>query len=392
MLAPHRLTAVCAALVSLSACADLPTLPPTTDDLIVDAQLVPVTDNGEHYWPQQQWRSANAADVGMDADRLRTGLRSLIDEMPLLRNVIVIRHGYRVIARYYHGSAPEILWSLQSVSKSVTSLLVGIAVDKGMLQSIDQTAISFFPQYTDIRNLDDRKTRITVRDLLSMKTGMDFYESPYQGSPLQQLNTCGCDWLHFVLDVPMTGEPGTDWAYNSGGVILLGGVLRAVTGVPADQFAQQNLFAKIGIGNYYWAKGLPDGLPHMGGGLFLSGDDLARIGYLVLRNGVWNEQQLVSSNWIGLSTSRTTESIPGFFSRRPDYGMLWWLFPRNGVNGAGSNDDYIIAASGSGGQWLLIDRTNDLVAVFQNELGGDGRPSLDYFFNAILPSIFPPGR
>jgi len=161
--------------------------------------------------------------------------------------------------------------------------------------------------------------------------------------------------------------------------------------VAADEFAQQNLFSKIGIAQYYWAKGKPDGLPHMGGGLFLSGDDLARIGYLVLRHGIWNEQQIVSSSWIDLSTARTSESIPGYFSRRPDYGMLWWLFPRNGVNGAGSNDDYIIAASGSGGQWLLVDRTNDLVAVFQNELGGDGLPSLEYFFDVILPSIAAPG-
>jgi CubicO group peptidase (beta-lactamase class C family) len=185
----------------------------------------------------------------------------------------------------------------------------------------------------------------------------------------------------------MSGEPGASWAYNSGGVILLGGVLRKVSGVAADQFAQQNLFSKLGITQFQWAKGQPDGLPHMGGGLFLGPDDLARIGYLVLRHGVWNEQQIVSSSWIDSSTARTTESIPGFFSRRPDYGMLWWLFPRNGINGAGSNDDYIIAAAGSGGQWLLIDRTNDLVAVFQNELGGDGLSSLDYFFDVVLPSI-----
>lgn len=390
MIAPRRLL-FCATLVSASACADLPTQSPPTDDLIVGATIVPVTDNGDHYWPQQQWRSANAADAGMDADRLRAGLSALVEGTPLLRNVIVIRHGYRVIARYYHGSSPGVLWSLQSVSKSVTSLLMGVAVDKGMLQ-VDQTAISFFPQYTDIKNLDDRKTRITLRDLLSMRTGMNFYENPYQGSPLQQLNTCGCDWLKLVLDVPMNSDPGTTWSYNSGGVILLGGVLRAVSGVPADQFAQQNLFSKIGIGQYYWAKGLPDGLPHMGGGLFLSGDDLARIGYLVLRHGVWNDQQLVSSSWIDLSNARTTESIPGYFSRRPDYGMLWWLFPRNGVNGAGSNEDYIIAASGSGGQWLMIDRANDLVAVFQNELGGDGLPSLQYFFNVILPSVASAGN
>ena len=371
----------------VAACGTDASAPPASDALVQDDQLIPVTDDGQHYWPQQAWRSASAADLGMNEPRLRATLQQLQTANPQLLSVVVVRHGYRVIARTFHGASVGDLRTLQSVSKSVTSLLVGIALDKGLLQSPDQTALSFFPQYTDIQHLDDQKRAITLRDLLSMKTGMAFYENPYPGSPLQQLNDCSCDWLHLVLDVPMSGPPNATWAYNSGGVILLGGVLRAVSGVPADQFANQNLFAKLGIARYDWYKGQPDGLPHMGGGLSLTADDLARIGYLVLRHGIWNEEQLVSSSWLDLSTARTSQSITGYFPRTPDYGMLWWLFPRNDVNGPGSNDDYIIAASGSGGQWLLIDRTNDLVAVFQSELGGGNWPSLLYFFDEILPSI-----
>ncbi|HEX6627380.1 MAG TPA: serine hydrolase [Gemmatimonadaceae bacterium] len=341
---------------------------------------------GDHYWPENAWRSASASDAGMNETQLFISLQNLRAANPLLRSVVVVRHGYRVIGRYFNSSAID-LHTLQSVSKSVTSLLVGIALDKRLIQSPDQTAVSFFPEYADIRNMDDRKQRLTLLDLLSMKTGMAFFESPYPGSPLQQLNDCGCDWLHFVLDTPMSGEPGNQWAYNSGGVILLGGVLRAVSGVPADEFAQQNLFAKLGIARYSWYKGLPNGLPHMGGGLLLTADDLARIGYLVLRHGRWNEDQVVSADWIDRSTARTSQSISGYFPRSADYGLLWWLFPRNGINGSGSNGDYIIAASGTGGQWLFVDPANDLVAVFLSDLGGGSWPSFNYFFDEILPSI-----
>lgn len=113
---------------------------------------------------------------------------------------------------------------LDDLSEKI-SLLVGIAIDQGKIPSADSKALSFFPEYTDFKNVDQRKENVTLRNLLRMKPGINFYEDPYEGSPLQQLNNSSGDWLRIIFDQPMNAEPGELWQYNSGGVISLGGVI-----------------------------------------------------------------------------------------------------------------------------------------------------------------------
>lgn len=340
------------------------------------------------YWPTTAWRIAAPEAVGVDGP----AFRGIVDQLnhgavPGVHSFVAVRYGYVFAESYFQGGSASQPHTLQSVSKSVTSLLVGIARDSGLLASIDAPVLGFFPEYTDLAAVDDAKRALRVRDLLSMRTGMSFWEEPYNGSPLQQLNTCACDWLHFVLDRPMSGAPDQSWAYNSGGVIVLGGVIHAVAGVPADEFARQVLFAPLGISQWSWIKGQPNGLPHMGGGLYLRSSDLARIGYLILKRGDWKGKRLVSENWIEASTARVTTTTPSYFPRATDYGFLWWLFPRNGLTGPPSGDDYIVAASGSGGQWMFIDRAKNLVVVFTAELGSGSWPAVQLFFDQLEPAV-----
>jgi CubicO group peptidase (beta-lactamase class C family) len=275
-----------AAALWLTACSHAPT--------VDGGDLAPV-DTLAAYWPGATWRSAEPAAVGMDgaamqavASRLRAGA------IPGLHAFIVVRHGWVVAESYFAGTRGEDLHTLQSVSKSVTSLLVGIAQDRGELASIDAPLLGFFPEYPDVAAAADaRKRAVRLRDVLAMRSGISFWEEPYAGSPLEQLNGCRCDWLRLVLDRPMAAAPDAAWSYNSGAVITLGGVLYVATGMPADAYARQVLFAPLGITASSWSKGLPNGLPHMGGGLALRPIDVARIGYLVLRRGRWNDRQVV---------------------------------------------------------------------------------------------------
>ncbi|MES2177217.1 MAG: serine hydrolase [Gemmatimonadota bacterium] len=293
-----------------------------------------------------------------------------------------------MVAEQYYGVTAGSTHTMQSVTKSVTSLLTGIAFDEGHLSSLDAPVLSFFPEYSDLANVDAEKRALSLRHLLTMRTSMSFYENPYPGSPLQQLNDCrGCDWLHLILDRPMTGTPGTTWQYNSGAPIVVGGILFAATGMPADEYARQKLFTPLGISNWSWYKGNPNGLPHLGGGLDLRTSDLARIGYLVLRRGSWAGKQIVPRAWIDSSTRRVTTSTERYFPRNTDYGMYWWLFPRNNQPGSASGDDYIIAASGSGGQWLFIDPRLDLIVVFTAALGSSSWSGVQIFFDELLPAI-----
>jgi len=348
-----------------------------------------VTDDGSTYWPAATWRTANPQDVGMDKSRLDDLAEKIRSRrIAELNGLVVIRHGYVVLEQYANGSSASQAHEMQSVTKSVTSLLVGIAIDQGKIPSVDGKVLSFFPEYTDIRNMDQRKQNVTIKSLLMMESGINFYEDPYEGSPLQQLNNSSGDWLRIVLDQPMNAAPGELWQYNSGGVISLGGVIYNTTHITADEFARQFLFSPLGITVASWFKGNPNGLPHMGGGLSLRASDLARIGYLVLRKGKWGDRQIVTESWIDESTRHHVHNPRTFGTHPTDYGYLWWLLPLDNRSG-GSWDTDIITASGAKGQWLFIVPKYDLVvAATSNGSGYTGYiDPVDFLYSSILPAI-----
>jgi CubicO group peptidase (beta-lactamase class C family) len=305
-----------------------------------------------------------------------------------LNGLVVIRHGYVVLEEYANGSSAGQVHEIQSVTKSVTSLLMGIAIDQGKISSVDAKVLDFFPEYSDFKNMDDRKRAVTLKSLLMMESGINFYEDPYEGSPLQQLNTSSGDWLRIIFDQPMNAAPGELWQYNSGGVISLGGVIFNATHTTADEFARQNLFEPLGISTASWYKGNPNGLPHMGGGLSLRATDLARIGYLVLRKGKWGDRQIVSAKWIDESTAHLVRDPRTFGSHPTDYGYLWWLLPLDNVSSTGRDTD-IITASGAKGQWLFIVPKYDLVVAATSN--GQGFTSYidpaNFLYSYILPAI-----
>ena len=348
-----------------------------------------VTDDGLAYWPAASWRTAAPADVGMDQSRLNTLVSRIRGrQIAELNGLVVVRRGYVVLEEYANGSSATHVHEMQSVTKSVTSLLMGIAIDQKKIPSVSSRALDFFPEYTDIANMDDRKRAVTLASLLTMRSGINFYEDQYPGSPLQQLNDSRGDWLRMVFDQPMNASPNERWQYNSGGVISLGGVIYNTTGITADEFARQYLFEPIGIRVASWYKGNPNGLPHLGGGLALRASDLARIGYLVLRKGRWEDRQVVSESWLRESTSHHVRNPRTFGSHPTDYGYLWWLLPLNNQSSSGWETD-IITASGAKGQWLFIVPSLDLVvAATSNGAGYQGYiDPADFLYSYILPAI-----
>ena len=265
---------------------------------------------------------------------------------------------------------------MQSVSKSVTSLVTGIAIGEGKLTT-GTKIFDLLPQYDTLIRGDDRKRAVTVGHLLQMKSGINFYESPYEGSPLQRLNTSSGDWAAIALGEPMNAAPGDRWQYNSGGVIALGKAVQAAIGMPFVTYAREKLFTPLGITTQYWYVARYDSLPHTGGGLNLRAMDLARIAYLVLRNGRWNGTQIVPEAWLHESTRVHTAHNSGLGGYGTDYGLLWWRIP------AGA--DTLITASGNMNQWAFIVPRLDLMVVVT---GADNSASVPQFVvNDILPSV-----
>jgi CubicO group peptidase (beta-lactamase class C family) len=263
----------------------------------------------------------------------------------------------------------------------VTSLLLGIlAAQSPANANLDRPVLEVFSRYASVANLDDRKRALTLRHLVTMRTSMDFWEQPYPGSPLDQLNRSSADWTKFILDRPMTGTPGREWSYNSGAAILTGAVVREISNVSVDEFARRELFEPIGVRGERWFKSPYDGLPHCGGGLNLRAVDLARLGYLVLRGGRWGDRQIVPESWITESTRPDSRGAPVYFSNVGSaYGYFWWLFPTR----RGASDLGVIAASGSGGQWLFVVPSLDLVVAVVAE-NGDG---LGLLYDGVLAAV-----
>ena len=309
------------------------------------------------------WPVSPPAQQGLDPQLIcsaGSGLAKLTEADP--HGVVVIRHGVLVYEHYLAGDDlrgwtpvgvvphdANTLHNIQSITKSVVALLVGIAFDRGWLKDIDAPIFSFFPEYADLRTPE--KDRITLRHLLSMTSGLDWPERALSiNNPANILRRARLapDPYRAVLERSVGAPPGTAWNYNSGGVWLLGRILKKVSGLPLDQFAKEALFEPLGIKDWAWER-FSNGDPYVSGGLQLRPRDLAKLGQLVLDGGVWQGRQIVS---VGLIKEMTTRHSPKemWFGFARGYGYLWWL----GRSSIGRRDIDWVGSLGWGGQRLFV--------------------------------------
>ena len=309
----------------------------------------------------------------MDSARLQEMMDYIDGQDVPMHAVLVIRHGRLVWEEYRGGYNPARSHDLQSVTKSFSSTLIGIAIRLGLIQDVQQRMVDLFPDHT-MANMDARKGRITLEHLLTMSDGMDWHELDYPYD--DERNTLGQMWVskdavQHVLDRPMVREPGASWAYNSGTSILLGGILEQVTGQDVLAFAREYLFEPIGVKSVTWSKTTGNHY-HTDGGLYLTPRDMARLGQLMLNNGAWNGRQIVSPEWVAAAT-RTHHLTPW----GQGYGYQWWTFPGSGV----------YQATGHYEQKIYVFPEADLVAVFTAYIADeDPHPTDGLFFRFIAPA------
>ncbi len=348
---------------------------------------------GQATYPGRAWPSAEPRAVGLnvlvldsiDAE-IASGRYGYVDRMLVIRHGRVVydksyRHDYDRIygdsARatsplnphdltgpynYYHPWWHPTyrrgdLHTLQSVTKTVTSVVIGTAIQRGDFPAIDTRVLSFFDT-SKVQNIDDRKQRMTVRHLLTMTGGFDWNENlPYvDPNNAAVVMEASYDWVKFVIDRPMAREPGAQFNYSSGETQLLAHIFKRATGVDIEEYAARHLFEPLGIERWFW-KRTPAGLIDTEGGLYLEARDLARIWYLFLKNGAWNGKQIVSADWVRQSVSPL---VPvGAAPNAPRYGLKWWLYP-NPLD----SSRYVWAGSGFGGQMPMAVPELDLIIVF----------------------------
>ena len=377
--------------------------------LLLFQQCTPPAKTPEIIWPAESWAISNPEAEGLDASVIDSihadithGKYGLIDEFLVIRHgKVVASHQYKqnydsiaaqydTISNMYNYDDPEWhpyyhrgnLHSLQSVSKSVTSVALGIAIDEGKLGDVNTHPMELFTSYAQDFT-DPRRKAITLEDLLTMRSGIAWNEA---GSYENDENSCiqmekSDAWIQYVLSRPMREDPGTKWDYNSGVSMLLGKLVGITTGKRVDAWTAEKLFKPIGIRNYYW-KTTPNKEVDTEGGLYLSAQDLARIGYLFLHNGKWGEQQIVSQRWVKQSITPIVTDVNST-NETPDsgYGYQWWV---------PSVKPFIFACNGYGGQFLMVAPEYHLVVVFNGwniHYNKNPLSSYDALKDRIIPAV-----
>lgn len=299
------------------------------------------------YGSTEAWRTSTPEEQGMDSQRLTQMLTTIQQQHLNLHSLLIIRNGYLVSETYFGVYQQDTRHELYSCTKSFVSTLIGIAIDKGYIDRTDHRIVDFFPEYT-VANLDEQKETMTLEDLLTMRSGLDWQE----GDPVYGAMYRSPDWVQFVLDKPMAQPPGSRFNYCSGCSHILSAILQQTTGMNPRDFAEQYLFQPLGISNIQWdtdAAGIPIG----GWGLQITPRDMAKLGYLYLQDGQWDGQQIISAKWVENATRKHTETDGAL-----GYGYQWWTYPSLAA----------YTALGRYGQTIFVIPGADLVIVTTAEM------------------------
>lgn len=273
------------------------------------------------YWPTQGWREAPPEDHGLSPEVLADALQPIRELDLPMHTVLVIRHGYLVTEVNVYPFSERTRQPIYSITKSIVAALVGMAIDAGYIESVDVPVVNFFPELTA---LGAGKEGITIHHLLTMTSGLDWPEEKRPGtSPSDVLSEMydSDDPVRFVLERPLVAPPGEVFNYNSGTWQVLMAILARATGEDPYRFARERLFAPLGITSVSWARD-KTGLPIAGNGIQMLPRDLAKVGFLYLQRGRWEEKRLLSARWVDQATRAHVETDAGW-----GYGYGWWVEP-----------------------------------------------------------------
>jgi len=368
-------------------------------------------------WPTKVWPKGTPASLGLDEETLKnldadiaSGKYALTDSFRVFRCGMEVfagqyQHDYgqiyakeaktkgplnaRLAGRYnyfdtewhpyYHATD---LHTMQSVSKTITSVILGVAITHGDFKASLKTPVLKYFDVARVKNVDDRKRHITVENLLTMTSGMNSEELFYPESSDAPENDfvhmeASDDWVQYAIDEPIVEDPGRNFTYSSAATELLAYVFQKETGQDIDTYAEKYLFTPLGI-KHYWKRDYA-GNVDTEGGLYLNDEDLAKLGFLYLNNGWWEGKQIVSEDWVKQSVAPHVPMPYTVEGGRLYYGFSWWLIPLNG--------EYAWMATGFGGQELMVFPHQNLIVVFTGWDVLNGGTDVNLLLPRLLPSV-----
>ncbi|NAS13545.1 serine hydrolase [Flavobacteriaceae bacterium R33] len=335
-----------------------------------------------------QYRSPVSSNDGLETTSLfstptdSTNLYKLFDQLlnedHKIHSALLLIDNKLVLEEYFGGYGPDKTHDLRSATKPIISLLMGIALDRGIIESIDDPISRYLKNPIPEKNIDPRKNEISIRHLLTMSSGLDCDDWDKRSAGQEDKVYRKKDWLQFTLNLPMVEDPGVSARYCSMGVVLAAEIIAQASGMPIAEFADRYLFHPMGITNLSWGHtSTSKAVIPSSKRLYMRPRDLAKIGLLVHNKGKWNAEQLVSEEWIALSTSKQTTLA------NLDYGFLWWHIPFKTQNGTAK----AITATGNGGQYIFVLEELDMIAVFTGGAYNSEKSKVPF---AIVNNVFIP--
>ena len=355
----------------------------------------PVTPAVDHYVYREPppegdgWKTATPEEAGLDPKPLAALVQQVLDTntdwytTPYIQSILVARHGKLALEEYFYGFDRERTHDSRSSGKTLAGTLVGIALDRGAKFGVDTPVYGLFPQYKEFANPDPRKQQITVEDLLTMNSGYacddNDDDSPGNEDTMQGQDKQP-DWYKYVLDLPMKYPPGNKQAlYCTGGINLLGGIVKGATGMPLIEFFDRYYARPLGIRDYHMNLS-PTGDAYMGGGIYLKPRDMLKLGQLYLNGGTWDGKRVLSETWIKAATTQHSYFPANDYAPGHGYGYTWHLF--QATVGGKTYAEYM--AQGNGGQLVMVVPELDLAAVIT--AGNYGNfPTWRTFFEELMP-------
>jgi CubicO group peptidase (beta-lactamase class C family) len=307
--------------------------------------------------PGDDWKVSTPEEQGLDT-MLVADLYSDAAELETLYGLLVIKNGYLIAESYFNEGSVEQKARVQSVTKSYTSALVGIALDQGYLSSVDQKMMDFFPELAG-QITDPRKEQITIRDLLQMRAGYPWEET----DPALWAGLLSGNYLPLIDEFPLISDPGTGFNYSNLSSNWLGIILSRACDSDLKSFAQKNLFLPINAKVGDWGTDR-DGHNNGCGDLHFTARDMAKFGLLYLNDGEYEGKQVVSSSWVRESLQNYSEDAwvtkhklnkMGRYLRDLGYGYQWWS--------ARVGEHRFNFAAGHGGQWIVLLDELDMIIV-----------------------------
>jgi len=338
------------------------------------------------------WETSSLNEEGIDSEKINELMHKIINRnIKNIHSVLLVKNGKLVLEEYFYGYNKDTKHQMRSATKSVVSILIGLAIDQNNLQDVDMMVYEFFPEYKGTKWID-QQYEITLKHLLTMTAGLEWDEWSYpdydERSSYYKTFHGTDNWVKPIFNLNLIKPPSEQFTYNSTLTHLLGEITKKATGTQTDKFAEEYLFTPLGISDYSWPRH-PDGSLWAAGGLSLKPRDMAKIGYLFLRNGKWNGKKIVSPDWISESTRAHVKAYFG----GSKYGYQWWC----GNTVIGNQTIHTYYASGRGGQYIFVIPILDLVVVFTSQVlnnspEGIFRPQVmmaEYIIPANLPQSVP---